>query len=284
MKGKKKSKARAQQKNPARKIPACPAEQAKAAQEKQDAPSAASNGFLPKMLSAFNSIYQKTPVIPFLDRQASAIFFICMAVFIFLVVYVFLTTPPLIPQFSFSEAPLSKNAVLALLPGESYSYEVKDGQNSEIVRYGVSQSSDCAGKVVSETSGVGSNSFCISQLGNLISNGTILQTNAGLGGISILLFSPWMLAVSDDFSWNVETRVNAGGMDVSIPTSFRSQGKKTIAGREAYEILVQNELAGKSMSSTFFVDSEKRVLLSAVFGNVTVTLINAPFSLNRTAG
>ncbi len=140
------------------------------------------------------------------------------------------------------------------------------------------QSSYCKGLLVSESAKEGQlHSVCITRSGNL--EGDLFQLNFSLGNQSILLFSPWMLAASDNFSWQVQTTISTGTANINMPINFKSLGIKQLAGRQAYEISVQSDF---SPPLKYYIDSEKRVLLYADFGNASVKLVSAPFSLNWT--
>jgi hypothetical protein len=119
------------------------------------------------------------------------------------------------------------------------------------------------------------NSACVKESGNSADDS--FRTDLSLGNQSFLLFSPWMLAVSDNFSWQVNATVSAGAAQLSLPILFASKGEKEIAGRRAFEISISSELGD---SSTAYIDAEKRVLLLADFGNASARLVSAPFPLN----
>jgi hypothetical protein len=152
--------------------------------------------------------------------------------------------------------------------------ESPDG--AQQIGYSVDSYSGCAGVAVVETSSQGGQEVCI--LKNGMSPGS--QTATSFGNQSILLFSPWMLSASENFSWEVDTVYRSNGMEVSLPTYFTSKGKQRMAARDAYEIDISDTTG--SAPSRFFVDAEKRVLLYAEMGNVTIRMVSAPFALNWT--
>lgn len=219
-----------------------------------------------------NSLYMGIPALPFLERQGTALLLFCALAYLLFVAYVFLSSPLTMSQ-DFYEQPLQKNSALQLLSGETYAYQISSPDGRQTVAYSTSRASSCAGLLVSEeASGA---SLCLSQSGNLAQEGTE-AFNSSFGNQSILLFAPWMLAVSDDFKWGFESRITAGSTAISFPVSLFSKGKKTVAGREAYEISVGSS---GSPPSLFYIDAQKRVLLSAESANVSVKLISAPFPL-----
>lgn len=228
------------------------------------------------VLQKIGAAYNRLPILPFLDRATSAILYASVLFYMIFTAFVFLAAPSPQPQLSLVETALAKNAQLMLLPGESYVYDVQSEQGNLKIYYDVSASSSCQGEVVAESSQAGRSERCILPGGNLAAEG-YASINSGLGNQSILLFSPWMLAVSENFSWQVKTVISAGSVQVELPLEFKSAGKKTVAGREAFEILMQ---AKGDLPTKIYVDSEKRVALLFEMGNTTAKLVQAPFALD----
>jgi hypothetical protein len=228
------------------------------------------------VLSALASAYSRMPVFPYLDRATTLILIVCIAGYAGLTAYIFFATPPLQIEARLSEGALGKNAELSLAPGEKYVYYLESPDGLQQIAYSVDSYSGCAGVMVIEASGQGGQEVCI--LKNGMSPGS--DTNANFGNQSILLFSPWMLSASENFSWEVDIVYRSNGMEVLMPTYFTSKGRKQMASRDAYEIDISDSTG--SAPSRFFVDAEKRVLLYADMGNVTVTMVSAPFALNWT--
>ncbi|MEM2138017.1 MAG: hypothetical protein QW568_02925 [Candidatus Anstonellaceae archaeon] len=230
--------------------------------------------------SIFRKIYNSLPLLPLLDRSTSAIAYACIFGYILFMLYVFLAMPPVQLSSSIVEAPLAKNSPLMLFAGETYAYELSGemvaAPNKKVV-YGISSSSSCPGILVTEQASEFASSECLSkQTGNAVNDER--QLNSSTGNQSFLLFSPWMLAVSDNFSWQAASTTSAAGVEMRFTTSLKSFGKKEIAGRQAYEISVASPAL--SSASKYFIDAEKRVLLYAESGNLTVRLIKAPFELH----
>ena len=229
--------------------------------------------------SALSSAYNHVPEFPYLDRATTLIMIVCVLGYLGLTAYIFLSTPPIEIEARLLEGSLVKNAALSLAPGEEYLYDLESPDGGQQVAYAVGSASSCAGLVVAEQAEQGSQSVCILKNGMLSSQagGAI---NSNFGNQSILLFSPWMLAASENFSWDVDSVYSAHGVEMTITTHFASKGKQMLAGREAYEIDVGDNSG--AAPARFFIDGEKRVLLYADLGNVTVKLARAPFELNWT--
>ncbi len=231
------------------------------------------------LLHAWNKaeqVYGHLPKLPFLDKDTSAILLISLLVYAIFTAGVFLTSTSEPLHAILTEGQLSKNTPLALLSGERYSYEISAAGKTERLQYDVLQSSSCKGLLVIESAREGQqNTACLTRSGNL--EGDQFQLNFSLGNRSMLLFSPWMLAASDNFNWQVQTTISTGTANINMPINFKSYGTKQMAGRKAYEILMQSEF---SPPLKYYIDSEKRVLLFIDFGNASARLVSAPFPLN----
>ena len=232
------------------------------------------------VISALSSAYQHVPVFPYLDRATTLILIICVLGYFGFTAYIFLNTSPVDIEAKILEGNLTKNSALALLPGERYLYDLQSPDGVQQVAYGVGSSPSCEGVVVAEAAGQSSQSICILKIGML--TGTEGRAgNANFGNQSILLFSPWMLAASENFSWHVDNVYSAHGVEMTITTLFESKGKQQLAGRDVYEIDIGD--SSGAAPARFFIDSDKRVLLFADLGNVTARLASAPFALDWNA-
>ena len=231
---------------------------------------------------ALSSAYQRLPEFPYLDRATTLILIVCIVGYLGAVAYIYFSTPPVEIQAKLSEQSLLKNSVLGIAAGEEYAYDISNPEENVRVQYAVREASSCKGVLVIEQSGQAISELCILKNGMLANVAEGEQANSNFGNQSILLFSPWMLAASENFSWQVDTVYYANGIEMSVPTYFMSKGKQQMAGREAYEIDVGDQSG--SAPTRFFVDAEKRVLLYADMGNITVKISSAPFALNWTAG
>ncbi|MFA6213916.1 MAG: hypothetical protein WC717_01430 [Candidatus Micrarchaeia archaeon] len=229
---------------------------------------------------SLSSAYNRMPELPYLDRATSLILIICVLGYLGFTAYVFLAMPPVEIAERMVEGSLEKNSQLMLLPGERYLYALESPGSAQQIAYVVGRAGSCAGVLVTEQSSQESQSLCILKSGMLADEGG-KGVNANFGNRSILLFSPWMLAASENFSWGIDTIYSAQGVEMPISTYFRSRGSTVLAGREAYEIEVGDDAGAPP--ARFYIDAEKRVLLYADLGNVTVKMASAPFALNWTA-
>ena len=227
----------------------------------------------PAVFQTLSRWYGKIPILPFLDRPTSAIFIFCITAYCIFVASILLSSP-LSVQPVLSEQPLAKNTPLQLMPGETYAYAVDTPDGSQVLTYTISRDPSCAGTLVYEKET--QSSLCLSSSGN-VAGPLFPAMNSSYGNQSILLFAPWMLAVSDTFSWQFQNTVSAAGTKLAMPVTLTSQGRKTIAGREAFAIVVLPYFGSRSV---FYIDSQKRVVLEAVSANATAKIISAPFALN----
>ena len=242
---------------------------------KKGRPSAASG-----IGNALSSAYQRVPEFPYLDRATTLVLIICVLGYVGFTAYIFFSMPSVEIEAKVLEGSLSKNSALALIPGEKYLYTLESPNSVQQVAYAVGSSPSCAGVVVSEAAGQQSQRACILKNG-MLSGPAEEAANANFGNQSMLLFSPWMLAASENFSWSVDSIYSAHGVEMAITTHFASKGKRALAGREAYDIEIGD--SSGAPPAHFFIDSEKRVLLYADLGNLTVKMVSAPFALDWNA-
>jgi len=227
--------------------------------------------------SALSAAYRRVPEFPYLDRATTLIMIACVLGYLGLTAYIFFSMPPIGIEAKMMEGSLAKNSALALSPGEKYTYVLESPDGAQQAAYAIGLEPSCAGVAVSETVGQESQAICILKNG-MLSDHAGEEVNSNFGNRSILLFSPWMLAASENFSWDVDNIYSAQGVTMTITTHFASKGKAALAGRESYEIEVGD--SSGAPPARFFIDSEKRVLLYADLGNVTVRMIGAPFALD----
>ncbi|VVC00479.1 Uncharacterised protein [uncultured archaeon] len=222
--------------------------------------------------SKLDSVYQKMPALPFLGRETAALVLVSLLLSAAFVGYVYFSSPSLEPSTSLVEPSIAANHALSIMPGEHYAYRINALGNSTMIYYSVSSLQSCPLLISQDSDG---GEACLTGSGRLAGS----NSSFSLGNSSILLFSPWMLALNGSQSWTVESRVKAAGIEVSIPTYIRETGETSVAGRQAYGVE-----AGSSdgASSRLYVDLDKRVLLSFEQENVTAYLVSAPFALNWT--
>ena len=244
---------------------------------KSSGAAAAASGAFTRVAGALRAVYLHLPKVPFLDRQTSAILYACIAAYLLLMVSFSAATPPLQTDVNYTiqEGVLHKNADLAILPGENYSYVLNGDDGTMGVTYFVRRMEGCQGVAFYDNQS-GDPPACLLQSGNLDSDAQM--HNSTFGTDSELLFLPWMLAVSGNFSWSVSSDYWNGYFNMHTGTNFTSLGKSSALGRDAYLIRAQSD--AYALPSDYYIDSEKRVLLYIKSGNTSAWLAEAPFAID----
>lgn len=244
---------------------------------KQSVPAAAKPGKLPSILGRIqgfpSKIYGLLPLVPFLSRSTSAILYASMLSYLLFMLFLASTQPKIEPSFLISESPMKKNAGLGLVNGESYVYALENSGQFQLVQYDVQKALYCEGVVLRESQDVAP---CVLGNGNLASDAA--QYNSSFGNESVLVFLPWMLAVSDDFKWQVLGDYRNSYFTMRVATNYSSLGKSSALGRDAYKIRVASDLYAEP--AVYYIDSQKRVLLYLKTLNASARLVSAPFALD----
>jgi hypothetical protein len=223
--------------------------------------------------------YGKIPEFSFMDRATFATLLFCVAAYVAFTAYVFFSTPSQELRISVREGELGGISPLALAPGESYAYEVSYRGEKRLVGYAVLSSPGCGGLVVvEEAQGAPAEPLCVPKEP---SEYAAMESKLAFGNRSILLFAPWMLAAREGFSWRLKSSSSAAGFTIETPMRFETAGVESTAGRQAYDVIFTTEGEGDAMMR-YYVDAEKKVMLSLEAGNFTARLVSAPFMLNWT--
>jgi hypothetical protein len=211
-----------------------------------------------------------------LDRITSAILILCIFGYLFFTAAVMFMLPPVVPTLSTTQGQLAPTAQLAIAPGEQYVYSAVDTSGSTNLTYTISNSPSCSGPAISETTLNSTFEQCASDIGSGA------QESIGTANNSILLYSPWMLSLKDNFDWVVNYTYSSDYGNYSIPVEFTSGGIVKVAGRDAYQVNVTVGTLGEQPTqiATLFVDAQKRVLLAEEAGGTSIRLVSAPFALN----
>lgn len=159
-------------------------------------------------------------------------------------------------------------------PGERYAYKIssQDG-NSLSVSYLILPPASCRGVNIEEEATRARN--CFSREGRLLS--APQDSNFSHGNRSIVLFSPWMLALSDSSDWRIDGVASSSGINVSMASTIKTVGSYTVAGRGAYAVEMTYPA---SDGARMYIDKETRVLLLSSEQGVMVQLVSAPFPLD----
>ena len=174
-------------------------------------------------------------------------------ILVLILVFASLTLKPQLdnPQFVAREAPLLKNAKLAISPGESYTYEYTMGNASANLTYVILGGNGCTVIALAEAQGA---SVCVDKGGN-----DATMQNASYGVPTIILTRPWMLAVHGGWRWNVSNYMMFGTWGKHlVDTNYTVVREEDYRGRDAYVVRVESSEGTLAMD---WVDAEKRILL-----------------------
>lgn len=167
------------------------------------------------------------------------------------------------------EEPLPKNAAFALLPGDSLSYNLTYLNESAEVTFlfGKTPSSNCTLVAVA-----GENlTTCVSQ------DGRDGEDNHSLAP-GFFFSSPWMLALSANFSW-ASVLMNTISREPVQSFHARVIGKEIHRGRSAYLVEAQEAGALGDYARKIWIDEKSRIILKEEGENYTIVLTRAHFPL-----
>ena len=220
--------------------------------------------------------YSKVPTLPLLDRPTSAILFFCVAAYLIFTAYIFIAAPKPEFELDIDTSGLDKSSAPGIADGESYTYLIRSGEGRSMqIASLVQKGSVCDGVYVIETAGEEETApVCVSADGKV--DGSDM-------GSPLVLYSPWMLGASGNFTMTMKATASASWMEITQKTLFRSTGKTEKLGRESYGVEIIND-GGSEPALVAYVDAAKRVLLYAEAGNSTITLVKAPFPVAASAG
>lgn len=155
---------------------------------------------------------------------------------------------------------LTKNAEFSIKPGSLLTYESKYKNESEIIVFTFYNANCTLTKI----------------------KGTNFSTCIGLdgrdeeGNISLSLpfffFAPWMLALSENFSWNAQIYNSMNNEQIG---SFSAivLNMSELKGRRAYVIEINNTNIWGHINKRVWIDEEKRIILREEGANYTIELI-----------
>ncbi|MFA5077083.1 MAG: hypothetical protein WC488_01510 [Candidatus Micrarchaeia archaeon] len=218
-----------------------------------------------------------------MQRDLPLIFLASLGLFAALLIFSFLAFTSGFKPLKLSEQPLEKSSVFSPRPGDglAYSYSAQDFNGTVVFLFGrktipsanLSQHvyANCTLVVIQ---GINS-SMCIN------SDGTDGSDNAGLAD-GFFFFSPWMLAASENLSWNSSVLNSIDGSEVEY-TSVRFDRSGTYLGRAAFIFNVTERDLFRETNKTVWVDRSERVLLKEEWENGTIELIQGYFPLQQRA-
>ncbi|MBI5227748.1 hypothetical protein HY988_04130 [Candidatus Micrarchaeota archaeon] len=159
------------------------------------------------------------------------------------------------PGFVFNEAPLYKNTQLQIRPGETYVYSYVVQNKTVNATYEIFEGSGCTGIRLIEN--IDQPGICVGKDG-LDST----RSNISFKDQSIILYKPWMLALTDGWKWNVTAYTAFNDSQVYFATTnFRVLRRDNYLGREVFVVEEKNTINSVQYE---WVDVEKRILLRII--------------------
>lgn len=175
-------------------------------------------------------------------------------------------------KIEIKEAQLTKNTQLAIIPGENYVYIYNINNTKNNLTFQISDAGKCTYIRVKEA--INETGVCVDKNGNDKSNNNATLENPYIG-----IFKPWMLAVSDNWEWNIKMIVTMAGTEMEIQNiNYKTIGKEKVFGRDSFIV----KLTSGNDSIINWIDKEKRILLKEKGQNYEIDLVSAPFVLNET--
>lgn len=198
-------------------------------------------------------------------------FFIVFIIFAFSFIFFTFGFEPIY----FEEENLEKNANFSILPGDLLVYEIKYGNQTEkiVFVFGRKILSSNITKILYDNctlAMIQSTNFstCINADGR---NG---ETNYTLFPPVFFFFSPWMLAISENFTWKARVYNN---INHELIQNFSATvlGTEKILGRNAYIVMVNESGIFDTRDKKVWIDKDYRILLKEQGKNYSVVLIRA---------
>jgi len=191
------------------------------------------------------------------------------------------SSPP--PTWEFGEefADLNKTSDFSIIGGENYTYSLEFmGKNKSIFLHS-KYLRTCPGILLEDVAN--SYSLCVRKSGFYSNASEYLEDS------SFVFYAPWMLYLKENFIWNVNRTVTFYPSNLTYKSllEFNSKNMTKLFGRDAFEVSVEQKSTSQFFpdsffsNSTYFIDSQKRILLKAQNQDTRIILISAPFELEK---
>ncbi len=169
------------------------------------------------------------------------------------------------PRITYHEAPLLKNKAFQLAPGEQYVYEYDSNGTSANITFATFPGDGCVGIAVLENQNATPD--CVGSDGR--DSGGF---DSALSDPSMIIFKPWMLALSDGWTWNnsMYLSFDAGEKFISN-TTYRVVRTDTYMNRTSFIVEIKS---GSGPTEYEWVDADKRILLRSVGDGYEVRLVS----------
>lgn len=213
-----------------------------------------------------------------LNSRLSTLLISVLLVFAIIAFSYFLFTKNFNP-LSIKEETMHKNAAFSPRPGDSIAYNYTYGNESELIIF-------LFGRKMLSTNNLSNPVFANCTLAAV--SGINITTCVGQDGTDgtwngslsqpFFFFSPWMLAVSENFSWNARMVNRIDGREIGN-YSVKYVATDKFRGRSAYVFLISSWGVFGDYEKKVWVDVRNRVMLKEEGENYSIEIIRAYFPL-----
>lgn len=194
-----------------------------------------------------------------MEKKTVSNFLLALAAFILVIMMAYMAfpiNPPVeneeLPEFINYEEPIEKNANLTLEAGDVYIYQYYGENKTDNISFVVQSGSGC--KRVHTPDLERSLGTCIYRDGT-----DYTGSNVTLADPYVFMFKPWMLAVHENWEWNVSVyAVMRNSSRYVFDIGYRTIRTDIIDGRRAYVVEIDT---GGGLTIYDWIDKEKRILL-----------------------
>jgi hypothetical protein len=169
------------------------------------------------------------------------------------------------PTITLTEAPLAKNTEFQLQPGEEYTYAYLVNGTEVNATYEILSGSNCTIIAFMETDPPSTS--CVDRWG-MDARGY----NSMLENPDMMLFDPWMLALTPDWSWNTTMYMDfVNDSQYVASMDYQVIRMDTWHGREAF-VVMENVSGGEPQYE--WVDAQERIMLMTSGDGYEIDLVS----------
>jgi len=211
-----------------------------------------------------------------MDKKKFPVWIAAIAVFLIIVIMGIMmfpieapTGPDELPVFEEDEEPLAKKTNLTLEPGEEYVYNYYTGEEDlENMSFIVRERKGCHVYLYTPDVEI-SPGVCLDREGN-----DRTGSNVSYYDPYIYMFRPWMLAVDENWEWEVNIyAVKNESRTHVFDITYQTLRIDNINGRPAYVVEINT---GEGLQTIEWIDVEKRILVKEEALGTTIELVEMP--------
>lgn len=179
------------------------------------------------------------------------------------------TTVEELPVFENVEEPLVKTSNLTLKPGEEYIYSYYTTEEDKAnMTFFIKERKGCHAYVYTSDAEI-SVGVCLDRYGN-----DKTGSNVSYSDPYIYMFRPWMLAVHENWEWDVHVYgVKNESRTHLFDITYRTLRIDNINGRPAYVVEINT---GEGLQTLDWIDVEKRIMVREEALGTTIELVEMP--------